>query len=139
MIEFMHHDQLAMPMNGEDRVRAFYVDVLGFEEVEKPDILKDRGGVWFTRAAIDLHLGVEEPFIPAKKAHPAFGAPSLDKAIQHLQSRKVAYRRDIDLPNIRRIYIDDPFGNRIDLLERLRRSPISAPHMSSSLFRKLRF
>jgi catechol 2,3-dioxygenase-like lactoylglutathione lyase family enzyme len=118
----MHHVQLAMPMNGEDRARAFYVDVLGFEEVEKPAILKDRGGVWFTRAAIDLHLGVEEPFIPAKKAHPAFGAPSLDEAIQHLQNRKLAYRRDIDLPTIRRIYIDDPFENRIELLERLRGS-----------------
>jgi catechol 2,3-dioxygenase-like lactoylglutathione lyase family enzyme len=120
MIEFMHHVQLAMPMNGEDRARAFYVDVLGFEEVEKLAILNDRGGVWFTRAAIDLHLGVEEPFIPAKKAHPAFGAPSLDEIIRHLQNRKVAYRRDIDLPTIRRIYIDDPFGNRIELLERLR-------------------
>ncbi|WP_341222816.1 VOC family protein [Loktanella salsilacus] len=139
MIEFMHHVQLAMPMNGEDRARAFYVDVLCFEEVEKPAILKDRGGVWFTRAAIDLHLGVEEPFIPAKKAHPAFGAPSLDEIIRHLQNRKVAYRRDIDLPTIRRIYIDDPFGNRIELLELLRRSPTSAAVGFHSSSEKLHF
>ena len=117
MIEFLHHVQLAMPSNGEDRARAFYVDALGFEEIEKPTILKGRGGVWFTCAGVELHLGVEEPFVSAKKAHPAFGVASLDEAIQHLQAHKLAYRHDIDLPTIRRVYIDDPFGNRIELLE----------------------
>lgn len=119
MIESLHHVQLAMPPNGEEKARAFYVDALGFEEVEKPAILKGRGGVWFTCAGVDLHLGVEDPFIPAKKAHPAFGVASLDEAVRHLQGRKIAYRRDVDLPTIRRVYIDDPFGNRIELLELL--------------------
>jgi catechol 2,3-dioxygenase-like lactoylglutathione lyase family enzyme len=117
MIEFLHHVQLAMPSNGEDRARAFYVDALGFEEIEKPTILKGRGGVWFTCAGVELHLGVEEPFVLAKKGHPAFGVASLDEAIWHLQAHKLAYRHDIDLPTIRRVYIDDPFGNRIELLE----------------------
>lgn len=117
MIEFLHHVQLAMPSDGEDEARSFYVDVLGFEEIKKPDVLKDRGGVWFTCAGVDLHLGVENPFIPAKKAHPAFGVASLDEAVRHLQALEVAYRKDVDLPTIRRIYIDDPFGNRIELLE----------------------
>lgn len=119
MIEALHHIQLAMPPGTEDRARAFYIGVLGFTEVEKPDALKGRGGVWFTRAGIQLHLGVEDPFLPAKKAHPAFRVATLDQAIRHLEARNIACRSDIDLPGIRRIYIDDPFGNRIELLEQI--------------------
>jgi catechol 2,3-dioxygenase-like lactoylglutathione lyase family enzyme len=96
---------------------VFYIDALGFEEVEKPAILKGRGGVWFTSAGVELHLGVEDPFTPARKAHPAFCVASLEQAVRHLQSRDVSYRRDVDLPTMGRVYIDDPFGNRIELLE----------------------
>lgn len=117
MIEALHHIQLAMPPGAEDQARKFYIDTLGFEEVEKPAILKRRGGVWFSGAGVELHLGVEEPFVPAKKAHPAFRVACLDQTVRYLQSRDVSYRRDVDLPTIRRVYIDDPFGNRIELLE----------------------
>jgi catechol 2,3-dioxygenase-like lactoylglutathione lyase family enzyme len=117
MIEALHHVQLAMPSGAEDRARAFYIDVLSLEEIEKPAVLKGRGGVWFARAGVELHLGVEDPFVPAKKAHPAFRVGSLDQAIQRLEGLGIGYRHDVDLPTIRRIYVDDPFGNRIELLE----------------------
>ena len=117
MIKAIHHVQLAMPKGGEDKARAFYIGVLGFDEVVKPTILQGRGGVWFSQAGVDVHLGVEEPFAPAKKAHPAYEVVSLKEAEKCLIESSWEYRRDIDLPTIRRIYIDDPFGNRIELLE----------------------
>ncbi|SEM68820.1 Glyoxalase/Bleomycin resistance protein/Dioxygenase superfamily protein [Pseudorhodobacter antarcticus] len=117
MIEGLHHIQLAMPFGGEQRARAFYINILGFTEVEKPTALQGRGGVWFAAADVQLHLGVETPFTAAKKAHPAFRVASLDNTILHLQAQGIAHRWDVDLPAICRIYIDDPFGNRIELLE----------------------
>ncbi|WP_315898860.1 VOC family protein [Tateyamaria omphalii] len=117
MIEDLHHIQLAMPNGRENDARAFYVNVLGFSEVDKPDTLRKRGGVWFESNGVQLHLGVEQPFSPAKKAHPGFRVKSLDETIQHLINAGIAYRTDIDLPDIQRIYVDDPFGNRIELLE----------------------
>ncbi|OYX44551.1 MAG: glyoxalase [Rhodobacterales bacterium 32-67-9] len=115
----MHHVQLAMPRGGEDQARKFYVEALGFNEVEKPAILQGRGGVWFSQAGVEVHLGVEEPFAPAKKAHPAFQVFSLELAMQRLTEMELEYRHDVDLPTIRRIYIDDPFGNRVELLEKV--------------------
>ncbi|KIC44911.1 VOC family protein [Tateyamaria sp. ANG-S1] len=117
MIEDLHHIQLAMPKGRENDARAFYVDALAFLEVDKPDALRDRGGIWFESNNVRLHLGVEEPFSPAKKAHPGFRVNSLDQTIRHLTGAGIAYRTDIDLPDIKRIYVDDPFGNRIELLE----------------------
>ncbi|WP_147112579.1 VOC family protein [Tateyamaria sp. syn59] len=117
MIEDIHHIQLAMPKGRENEARAFYVGVLQLSEVEKPDALRKRGGVWFESNGVRLHLGVEDPFVPAKKAHPGFRVKSLDQTIQILVTTGVAYRREIDLPDITRIYVDDPFGNRIELLE----------------------
>jgi len=119
LIKGLHHVQLAMPRDAEHRARAFYCGVLGFEEVEKPAILKGRGGAWFTCSGVELHMGVEEPFSPAKKAHPAFRVASLDQMIRHLEDQGVPYRRDVDLPSLRRVYVDDPFGNRIELLEQI--------------------
>jgi catechol 2,3-dioxygenase-like lactoylglutathione lyase family enzyme len=106
-----------MPKGGEDQARTFYIDVLGFNEVVKPAILQGRGGVWFSHAGVEVHLGVEDPFAPAKKAHPAFEVVALEQAVKRLTDLGLAYRRDVDLPMIRRIYVDDPFGNRIELLE----------------------
>jgi catechol 2,3-dioxygenase-like lactoylglutathione lyase family enzyme len=119
MILALHHVQLAMPTGAEEEARAFYIDALGFAEAEKPAVLQGRGGVWFVCEGAEVHLGVEEPFSPAKKAHPAFQVASLDRAIAHLQALHVDYRHDVDLPTIRRVYVDDPFGNRIELLERI--------------------
>jgi catechol 2,3-dioxygenase-like lactoylglutathione lyase family enzyme len=117
MILELHHIQLAMPEGREQDARAFYCCVLGLREVDKPAELRSRGGAWFESGTIKVHLGVETPFSPAKKAHPAFRVESLEQAIASLRQNGLAFRPDIDLPGIKRIYVDDPFGNRIELLE----------------------
>lgn len=119
MILALHHIQIVMPKGGEAEARRFYGGVLGLPEVEKPEPLRARGGVWFETPTTGIHIGVEEPFVAARKAHPAFQVASLTAAIQRMEAQGVAYRRDIDLPGIQRIYISDPFGNRIELLERV--------------------
>ncbi|AXC50966.1 glyoxalase [Paracoccus suum] len=113
----IHHVQLAMPRGGEGSARRFYVQVSGLTEIENPDTLQGRGGVWFFRPGVQVHLGLEEPFSPARKAHPAFQVASLQQTEQHLANLGLEFHRDVDLPKIRRIYVDDPFGNRIELLE----------------------
>ncbi|MFC4732962.1 VOC family protein [Salipiger abyssi] len=117
MLLSLHHIQLAMPRGREAEAIAFYADVLGLDPVEKPAPLRSRGGVWFEGGALRVHLGIEEPFAPARKAHPAFQVANLDAMIARLDRAGLSWRRDIDLPGLRRIYVDDPFGNRIELLE----------------------
>lgn len=119
MILDLHHIQLAMPEGREQDAREFYRDVLGLREVDKPEALRSRGGAWFESDVVRVHLGVETPFVPARKAHPAFRVENLERAMAALQSKGLAFRADIDLPGIKRIYVDDPFGNRIELLERV--------------------
>ncbi|TPI48693.1 glyoxalase [Mesorhizobium sp. B2-9-1] len=117
MILELHHIQLAMPEGEEQAARNFYCGVLGLCEVDKPEELRSRGGAWFESGSVKVHLGVEKPFAPAKKAHPAFRVEKLDQTIAALQSRSIGFWFDADLPGIRRIYVSDPFGNRIELLE----------------------
>ena len=117
MIKELHHIQIAMPHGAEDDARNFYCGVLGFSEVEKPSALRGRGGVWFQIQNLRLHLGVEDPFVPPQKAHPGFRVGSLADAVAQLEAAGIAFQTDIDLPDIKRIYISDPFGNRIELLE----------------------
>lgn len=119
MISALDHVQLAMPTGGEPEAHAFYAGVLGLSPVEKPAPLEDRGGVWFERDAVRVHLGVEAPFRPARKAHPAFEVFCLDAAIVALDAAGIGWSRDADLPGISRVFTQDPFGNRIELLERL--------------------
>ena len=117
MILELHHAQLAMPIGGEKLARRFYSGILAMKEVEKPTELQSRGGIWFETGATRVHLGVEQPFFAAKKAHPAFRVSSLDNAILVLRSHGVAFIRGSDLPDLTRVYVNDPFGNRIELLE----------------------
>ena len=117
MILDLHHLQLAMPKGGEALARGFYGGVLGLSETAKPAALAGRGGVWFETREIRLHLGVEEPFAPARKAHPAFRVADLDAMRPRLAARGIEARPDIDLPGLRRLYVDDPFGNRIEICE----------------------
>lgn len=119
MILALDHVQLAMPVGGEAAARAFYAGVLGLVPVEKPVPLAGRGGAWFERGNVRVHLGVETPFRPARKAHPAFAVNRLDAAITALEAAGFGWRRDVDLPGLVRIFVEDPFGNRIELLERL--------------------
>jgi catechol 2,3-dioxygenase-like lactoylglutathione lyase family enzyme len=112
------HIQLAMPQGGEEEARRFYRYLLGLAEVEKPDNLKKRGGCWFEKGAIKVHLGVEADFRPARKAHPAFLVRGLAALAAKLAAAGVTVKRDEPLEGYDRIYVDDPFGNRIELMEK---------------------
>ena len=114
----LDHVQIAIPAGGEDRARAFYVGLLGLREVPKPPLLAARGGAWFVVGEQGLHVGVEEPFVPAKKAHPAFrlASPDAVRALAaHLEAHGVALRWSNETSDAVRFHADDPFGNRIEL------------------------
>jgi catechol 2,3-dioxygenase-like lactoylglutathione lyase family enzyme len=113
------HVQLAMPEGGEDQARAFYVGVLGFTEVPKPENLAKRGGVWFLSGNAQVHLGVEKDFRPSRKAHPAFRVIQLEKLRQFCNRAGFPTVAGESLPGYKRFYVDDPFGNRIECLEDL--------------------
>jgi catechol 2,3-dioxygenase-like lactoylglutathione lyase family enzyme len=111
------HIQLAAPENSEETARAFFIGVLGFVETEKPEVLKQRGGVWFQNGKIQVHVGIEKNFSPAQKAHPAFEVENLEELKRHLTSHRVVFTEDDHFPGANRIYLNDPFGNRIEILE----------------------
>jgi catechol 2,3-dioxygenase-like lactoylglutathione lyase family enzyme len=113
----LDHVQLAMPTGQESVARAFYVDVLGLTEEEKPANLAKRGGVWFRSGALRLHLGVEPDFRPAKKAHPAILVRGLTDLAARCRAAGFPPVTDEPLEGFDRIYVFDPFGNRIELLE----------------------
>ena len=114
------HVQLAMPANEEEKVRDFYVEILGFTEIPKPPGLAKRGGAWFQSESAQLHLGVEADFKPARKAHPAFIVEDLDSLITKVQT--AGYEIDTSQPPLdgyKRAHVFDPFGNRLELMEKL--------------------
>lgn len=117
MIESLHHVQLAVPPGSEPQLRAFYCDLLGLTEVPKPASLAPRGGLWVRGPAVQLHLGVEEGFQPARKAHPALLVRDLDGLAARLRAAGHDVRPDDLLPGYRRFYVSDPVGNRLELLE----------------------
>jgi catechol 2,3-dioxygenase-like lactoylglutathione lyase family enzyme len=116
-VDHIDHVQLAMPPGREHEARAFYQDVLGIPEIPKPAHLAQRGGCWFERGALKVHLGVEEAFVPARKAHPAFVVVGLRELATRLQGAGYHVSRDQPLEGYDRLYVDDPFGNRIELME----------------------
>lgn len=114
-ISGIDHVQVAIPASGEDTARGYYGTLLGMTEVPKPAALAARGGCWFTSGSAVLHLGVEEPFAPARKAHPAFLVDDLDGLqTQLISAGFTCTRSDDELPGIRRFHTFDPFGNRIE-------------------------
>lgn len=117
----LDHVQLAMPQGREDDARTFYGGVLELEELEKPDPLKPKGGVWFRLGAHQLHLGVETPFFPAKKAHPAFQVEDLDALAKRLEHAGFSLQWNEDIPGVRRFHTDDVFGNRLEFLHHFRK------------------
>jgi len=110
------HVQLAMPPGEEERARAFYREVLGMQEIPKPPELAKRGGCWFESDGVQLHLGVENEFRAAKKAHPALRCSDYEGLISHLKDAGVEVERDASIPGVRRCHIVDFFGNRIELI-----------------------
>jgi catechol 2,3-dioxygenase-like lactoylglutathione lyase family enzyme len=111
------HVQIAIPPGGEDQARAFYQALLGIPERVKPSNLAARGGVWFERGDLKLHAGVEKDFKPAKKAHPAFEVKNLAALVAKLRAAGVKVVDDEPLAGYSRVYVYDPFENRIELLE----------------------
>jgi len=117
VFERLHHVQLAMPRGAEETARAFFGGVLGMAEIAKPPVLAARGGVWFRAGGLELHLGVEDDFRPARKGHPGIHVTDLDELVGRLRAAGQQVTRDGDFPGFRRSYAHDPFGNRLEFLE----------------------
>ncbi len=113
----LDHVQLAMPAGKEAEAHRFYCELLGFIEVEKPAVLAARGGCWFESGLVKIHLGVESDFRPARKAHPALLVDDLASLVRNLASAGVEIRDGEQIDGYNRVHIDDPFGNRIELME----------------------
>jgi catechol 2,3-dioxygenase-like lactoylglutathione lyase family enzyme len=114
MLVRIDHVQLAMPAGGEARAEAFYSGVLGLPRVPKPPALAVRGGCWFEAPGVHVHLGVEEPFAPARKAHPAF---VVEELAAFVAARRLDVRWSDEVPGTVRCHLDDPFGNRLELID----------------------
>jgi catechol 2,3-dioxygenase-like lactoylglutathione lyase family enzyme len=117
LVKRLDHVQLAMPADGEERARQFYRHALGIPEVSKPPHLAQRGGCWFERDELKIHLGVDPDFHPARKAHPALLVADLEALSEKLQALGNDVQHDNRLEGFRRLYVHDPFGNRIELME----------------------
>jgi catechol 2,3-dioxygenase-like lactoylglutathione lyase family enzyme len=113
----IEHVQLAMPAGMEQAARDFYQGLLGIPEVPKPPELAKRGGAWFESGTLKVHLGVEADFRPARKAHPALLVTELEQLIVRLKQHNVKVIDDEPLEGYFRVYVADPFGNRIELME----------------------
>ena len=107
-----------MPPGREDEARGFYLDVLGMTEQPKPENLARRGSVWFSAGEAQVHLGVEDDFRPARKAHPALLVGELEQLLDRCRAAGCTIVQDEPLPGYDRAYVADPFGNRIELLQR---------------------
>jgi|SRR5579863_6207951 len=115
---YLDHIQLAMPAGRENEARAFYAGLLGIPERAKPPHLAVRGGCWFENGSLKVHLGIDPAFAPARKAHPAFVVNDLDALIEKLALAGFNAADDQPLEGYARKYVDDPFGNRIELMQR---------------------
>jgi catechol 2,3-dioxygenase-like lactoylglutathione lyase family enzyme len=111
------HIQLAAPKGSEDEARRFFGDILGLPEVPKPANLAKKGGCWFQLGHQQIHVGVQDDFLPAKKAHPAFHVQNIQALRDHLTAQGIATRDEDPLEGAVRFYCDDPFGNRLEFLE----------------------
>jgi catechol 2,3-dioxygenase-like lactoylglutathione lyase family enzyme len=114
----LDHVQLAAPPGSEPEARRFYSEVLGLAEIEKPEPMRSSGGVWFQAGPQQIHIGIEDPFAPARKAHPGLRVPpgELDLVAARLAEAGAPVTWDDRYPGVRRFYTADPFGNRLELL-----------------------
>jgi catechol 2,3-dioxygenase-like lactoylglutathione lyase family enzyme len=109
------HVQVAAPEGCEPEARAFYGALLGLEELEKPEPLRARGGCWFRAGSAELHVGVETPFAPARKAHPGLVVDDLAALATRLRAEGIEVTPDDTIPGVERAHVADPFGNRLEL------------------------
>jgi len=112
----LHHVQVSCPPGGEDAARALYGEVLGLPEVAKPPVLAARGGCWFRQDGVEVHVGVEQGFTPARKAHPAFLVDDLDAVSERVRRAGLPVAWDDDFPPYRRFHTTDGNGNRVEIL-----------------------
>ncbi len=108
------HVQVAAPAGCEAEARAFYGGLLGLEELRKPDALRARGGCWFRVGAQELHVGTEEPFASARKAHPGLVVSDVAALAERLRGAGIAVALDDSIPGVQRFHAADPFGNRLE-------------------------
>jgi len=116
-VRSIDHILIAMPAGREDEARAFYQGILGLVEKAKPPQLIARGGCWFESGGLQVHLGVEKDFVPARKAHPAFIVDDLAGMVAKAKQAGYKITADEPIEGCERRHIDDPFGNRIELIE----------------------
>jgi catechol 2,3-dioxygenase-like lactoylglutathione lyase family enzyme len=117
VIRGLDHVQIAAPAGCEAEARRFYGELLGLPEIQKPEQLRSRGGAWFRCGEQQLHVGVVERFEPARKAHPAFAVSAYDELRTRLRAAQVDLEDDDSIPGIRRSYVNDPWGNRLELVD----------------------
>lgn len=121
MLAAIDHVQLAIPAGGEDDARAYYVGVLAMTELPKPPLLAANGGCWFRSDSehghVEIHVGVEEPFDAAKKAHPGLLVQDVDVVAKTLAEHGYEIRWDDSVPGRRRFHSDDPHGNRLEFIQ----------------------
>ena len=113
----LNHVQVCIPPGAEDHARDFYGRLLGLREIEKPAVLRERGGLWYEVADIQLHIGAEEPAARSTKRHPAFDVEEIDAVRAYLESAGVPTRDEEEANGYRRFSFFDPFGNRFELME----------------------
>ena len=123
MIVALDHVQLAAPPGSEDQLRGYYVGILGMTEIRKPPLLAARGGCWFQIGPVQIHVGIEDPFTPAKKAHPALRVTGIHAHAKQIAALGAPVIWDYDLPGHHRYYSHDPVGNRIEFLEPIAMRP----------------
>src|SRR5579862_9587915 len=109
------HVQVAAPPGCEAEARAFYGGLLGLEELPKPEPLRARGGCWFRAGPQELHVGVEDPFAPSRKAHPGLIASDLTAIRARMREAGIDYEDDAKIDGVARLFVADPFGNRLEL------------------------
>ncbi|MBU8879204.1 VOC family protein [Bacillus sp. FJAT-29790] len=119
-IKGIDHIQLAAPEGSEEQAREFFGDLLGLKEISKPENLQKRDGCWFVCGNQEIHIGVQEGFLPAKKAHPGLVVENLGELRQSLQNKGVIIKEDLPIEGRNRFFVDDPFGNRVEFLEFLK-------------------
>lgn len=117
MITRLDHVQILAPVGCEKEARRFFGELLGMQEEPKPPQYAARGGCWFRSGGVLLHVGAEPGFVPQKRAHPAFCVPDFEGLCQKLAKHGVAITPEETLPDRRRVYVSDPFGNRIELIK----------------------
>ena len=115
----LDHVQVAIPPGAQPEGRAFYAGVLGLEEIPRPESLRSTGAVWFRVGSGELHLGIQPEFHPARKAHPAILVSDADEVAARCEEGGYAVEWDGRYPGVRRFYVSDPFGNRVEIMQRL--------------------